>query len=141
MPSTYELSQVSRSGAYPGETVGQQIEREAIAAKEWNQYQAAERARPLTEALTREEQFKTDPTRRTAFGEVAGRGFFGGLANQASQFAVSNLHSQYETKRQGALSSALNTMQQEDQFKQQMDVAQQQADAAKEANKPWWDFS
>lgn len=68
---------------------------------------AQQKASPILAALSAEEASLVDPTRRQAFAPVASRGFYGGLATGAVQRALSGLKTQFEGRRQDALSAAL----------------------------------
>lgn len=100
------------------------------------QAKAQARAAGLLSSLTAEEQANVDPTRREAFGGVAARGFYGGLAKQAVDRSLANLHSTYEGKRQSVLSDALSQIQGEDQAAKSLKLQQQANENQREANRP-----
>lgn len=99
---------------------------------------AVAKAGGLTAALNAQEASLVDPTRREAFGGVAARGFYGGLADQSVSTALGNLHSDFEGKRQSALSAALDQVVSANQFSQQMQQQREQTSQASKDAKPWY---
>lgn len=99
---------------------------------------AAQRANPVLQALNAQQAAETPLLARNTFAGYADRGFWGDQATRGVGEQLGKMQGGFEMQRQQALTNALQGVTNERLQRGQMGIMQQQADAQKEAAKPWW---